>query len=282
MILGRLAYPLRMGVLIGAVLASGCSVRSIMVRTAAPLITHGIPAFYEEPDPVLGAQAMPSQLKLLEVLLRNDPKNRRLLAALAEGYTGYSFLFIEDEFPDRAAKLYQRAAGFGKRLLRPGDDFTAWLAKTGKRDVAGLYWTASALAGWANLDLSNPEALAAIPRAEKMMLRVLELDPGFQYGGADVFFGVLNSARPVIAGGDPKKGQEHFKRALAYSDGKFLPAKLLYMQYYTVTVMDEDLFRKLHDEIVGADPDALVEMRLANEVAKLKAKRLMEQIDDLL
>ncbi len=282
MILGRSAYLLRMGVLFGAVTATGCSIRTIAVRTTADLVSHGIPAFYEESDPLLGAQAMPGQLKLLEVLLRSDPSNPQLLASLAEGYAGYAFLYLEDKAPERAARLYHRASQYGLRLLKPGNDFDAWLDKTDKNDVPGLYWTASALAGWANLDLSNPEALAAIPKAEKMMTRVLVLDAGFQYGGADTFFGVLNSARPVIAGGNPEKGREHFLRALSYSNGDFLPAKFLYMKYYSVTVIDEDLFRKLHDEIIGADPNALAEMRLANEVAKLKAKRLMEQIDDLL
>jgi len=282
MILGRSAYVIRMGALIGAVMASGCSIRTIAVRTTADLVSRGIPAFYEESDPQLGAESMPGQLKLLEVLLRSDPNNPLLLAALTEAYAGYAFLFIEDKNPDRAAHLYKRAADYGLRLLKPKKEFDIWLDQTGQGDVAGLYWTASALAGWANLDLSNPDALAKIPMAEKMMTRVLVLDASFQYGGADTFFGVLNSARPVIAGGNPKKGQEHFRRALSYSNGKFLPTKLLYMKYYAVTVMDEDLFRKLHDEIVNADPNELKEMRLANEVAKLKAKRLMEQIDDLL
>jgi hypothetical protein len=271
-----------MSVLIGAVAASACSVRTIAVRTTADAVSHGIPAFYEESDPDLAKSAMPGQLKLLEVLLRNDPGNRQLLAALAEGYAGYAFLFLEDNAPDRAAGLYKRAADYGLRLLNPSADFDAWLDDTTGEDVPGLYWTASAWAGWANLDSSNPDALAAVSKAEKMMSRVLVLDAGFQYGGADAFFGVLHSARPVIAGGDPAKGKEHFLRAFSYSNGNFLPAKLLYMKYYAVTVIDEELFRGLHDEIVEADPDALPEMRLANEVSKRKAKRLMELIDDLL
>lgn len=281
MILGHKAYILRMSFLVGLVASSACSIRTIAVRTTADAVSHGIPAFYEESDPVLAQQAMPGQLKLLEVLLRNDPGNPQLLAALAEGYAGYAFLFLEDAHPDRAARLYKRAAEYGLRLLSPGEDFDAWLDATGREDVPGLYWTASAWAGWANLDLSNPEALSVVPKAEKMMQRVLVLDASFQYGGADAFFGVLHSARPVIAGGDPAKGKDHFLRSMSYSGGNFLTAKLLYMKYYATTTLDEELFRRLHDEIASADPGALPEMRLANTVAKLKAARLMEQIDDL-
>ncbi|PIP83729.1 MAG: hypothetical protein CO113_04620 [Elusimicrobia bacterium CG_4_9_14_3_um_filter_62_55] len=281
MIRGPKPHILRIVALVGLFAASACSIRTLAVRTTADAVSHGIPAFYEESDPVLARQAMPGQLKLLEVLLRNDPKNAQLLAALTEGYAGYAFLFLEDAQPDRAAGLYKRASEFGMRLLSPDADFDAWLDRTGTKDLPGLYWTASALAGWANLDLSNPDALAAVPNAEKMMTRVLVLDASFQYGGADAFFGVLNSARPVIAGGDPVKGRNHFLRALAYSDGAFLPTKLLYMKYYATAALDEALFRRLHHEIAEADSGALPQMRLANEVAKLKAARLMEQIDDL-
>ena len=68
-------------------LLAGCSLRSIAVRSAAEILPRGIAAFYEEPDPALAREAMGSQLKLVEVLLKNDPGNPELLLAAAQGTT---------------------------------------------------------------------------------------------------------------------------------------------------------------------------------------------------
>lgn len=266
--------------------------RTMAVRSTAALLEEGAAAFHQEPDPGLARDAMPGQLKLMESLLRNDPENPRLLAALSEGFVGYAFLFVEDAEPDRAKELYRRAAGYGLRLLgtnktlrgleRLGPkEMTATLRQAGPDDVPGLYWTAYAWAAWANLDKNDPEALAAVPKAVRMMRRVLELEPGFQFGGPDTFFGVYYCARPRIAGGDPKKGDEHFRKAAARTKGRFLMAKTLRAQHCAVAVFDEDLFRSLNREVLDSSAGALEDARLANEVAKLKSKKLLESFDDL-
>ncbi len=269
---------------------SACSLRTIAVRTTADLLVRGASAFYEEPDPGHAQSAMAGQLKLLEALLKNDLKNPGLLKSLAEGYTGYAFLFFEDQEPERAKGFYRRAAGYGLRLLGRGrlagieglkpKAMKEALAKARAKDVPGLYWTAYAWAGWTNLDKNNPEALAVLPKAARFMERVLELDGGYQYAGSDVFFGVYYAGRPKIAGGDPERGRRHFEAAIARSPD-FLTNRLLFAKYYAVNVLDEELFRKILAEIGSADLGALPEARLANVVAQIKSKKLLEQIDDL-
>ncbi|MFA5140560.1 MAG: TRAP transporter TatT component family protein [Elusimicrobiota bacterium] len=275
-----------------ALMTAGCSLKSVALRTTGSLLRTGSAAYHTEADPALAKDAMPGQLKLLESLLQSSPDDPRLLSALAEGYVGYSFLFLEDEAPERAKGLYRRAADYGMRLLgrkkrfrgldrmRPEELDTA-LKGAGRGDVPALYWTAYALAGWANLDMNDPEALAALPRAARMMGRVLELDPGFQFGGPDIFFGVYYGVRPRIAGGDPEKSKAHFDAALSRGGGRYLTAGLLCAKYYAATVLDEALFRNLLKSVLEAPADALPEARLANEVAKLKAKKLLEKTDDL-
>ena len=71
---------------------SACSPRIVAVRTTASLLNRGSIAFYEEPDPELAREAMASQLKLLEALLKNDPDNSTLLGLTDEGFGGYAFL----------------------------------------------------------------------------------------------------------------------------------------------------------------------------------------------
>ena len=123
-------------------------------------------------------------------------------------------------------------------------------------------------------------AVADLPKVAAAMERLRALDPGFYYGGADLFLGAYYALRPKMLGGDPARAKAHFEAALAASGGRFLTAKLLYAQYYAVAAQDADLFKRLNGEVLAESPD-LPEARLANAVAKLKAKRLLEKTDEL-
>lgn len=278
--------------LLAGPLLAGCSVPTAALRTTAGLIDQGRPAVRRESDPEIARVALPAQLKMIESLLESDPGNPHLLASLAEGWAGYTYLFLEDTEPVRAAALYRRAAGYGLRLLArkkafkdlermSPEAFDAALAAAGKDDVRGLYWTATSWAGWANSAKSDPAALAVVPKAVHMMERVLALDPAFEHGGPDLFFGVYYAARPRLAGGDPTRALQHFEAALAREGRRYLHAQYLMMRYYAVGSLDEDLFRSLGSELAAADPAALPDGRLANEVARRKAAALLEKTDDL-
>ncbi|TBR25281.1 hypothetical protein EPO15_02465 [bacterium] len=273
-------------------LIAACSPSKIALRTTARLVADGRPSLHEESDPEVAKAAIPAQLKLLEGLLVSAPANPDLLAALVEGWTGYSFLFVEDEDPARGAAFYRRAAGYGLRLLarreewrgldaKSPDDLDVLLREAEPRDVPALYWTATAWAGWANLDKADPAALAAVPKAARFMERVLALDPAFEHGGADLFFGVYYASRPRIAGGDPTKAREHFEKVLARTGRRYLPAQYLMMRSYAAGELDEELFKRLGAEAAAADPAALPDARLANEIAKRKAKALLEKKDEI-
>jgi len=273
-------------------LFSGCIPRKITVRATAGLIKGGISAVYEESDPQFAREALPGQLKLMEVLLKNDPKNADLLRSLAEGYTGYAYLFLEETDPKRAAALYKRASEYGLRLLARnarlrglsemnGAEIERTLRHAVKSDVPALFWTAQAWAGRANMAKNDASALANLPKAVPLMRRVLELNPDYQYGGADLFFGVYYAGRPKMAGGDPEKGKTYFESALKRTDRKFLTSQLMYAQYYAVAVMDEDLFKSLLREIDSAPADALAQAVLPNAVSKEKSRKLLEKIDEL-
>lgn len=273
-------------------LIAACSPATIALRTTARLVADGRPALRGESDPEVAKGSIPAQLKLLEGLLVSDPENLDLLSALAEGWTGFAFLFVEDEDPVRAAAFYQRAASYGLRHLgrreefkgldaKTPDDLEELLTRAEASDVPGLYWTATAWAGWANMDKGNPAALAMVPKAARLMTRVLAIDPAFENGGADLFFGVYYASRPRIAGGDPSKALAHFESVLARTNRRYLPAHYLMMRTYAAGELDEELFKRLGAEAAAADPAALPDARLANEVAKRKAKALLEKTDEL-
>lgn len=273
-------------------LIAACSPATVAVRTTARLVADGRPALRGEGDPEVAEAAIPAQLKLLEGLLVSDPGNPEMLIALAEGWTGYAFLFVEDKDPVRAASFYRRGAAYGLTLLarreewRGLDAFTpedleAALRVAEPMDVPALYWTATAWAGWANADKGDPAALAVVPKAARLMEVVLRLDPAFEHGGPDLFFGVYYASRPRIAGGDPSKALVHFGRVFERTGRRYVPAHYLMMRTYAAGELDEELFKRLGAEAAAADPGALPDARLANEVAKRKAKALLEKMDEL-
>jgi len=100
--------------------------------------------------------------------------------------------------------------------------------------------------------------------------RARELDPGYWFGGPEVFLGVYYAARPKIFGGDLKKSKEHFDAA---GRPDFLLNRVLNAQYYAVAAQDKELFKSELNAVLDA-PEALPEQALANGVAKKKAKRL--------
>lgn len=276
---------------IGFLFAS-CSTQRLAVRVTGDLLVKGISALYEENDLQLAEQAIGSNLKLLEVFLKNDPGNQRLLSLLAEGYTSFALGFVEDQSPARASELYHRAFGFGLRALQsdglfqkgpdiPLDRFKDELQRADRDQLPALFWTASAWANFINLNKSDVQAVAQLPKVQAMMERVLELDSTYYYGGAHLFLGIYYASRPRILGGDPEKARQHFEACLRINKGKFLLAKLFYAQYYCVQTQNRELFHKLLNEILNEAADILPEQRLANEIARRKAKLLLEKEDEL-
>ena len=272
---------------------AACSPRTIAVRQTASVIQHGLPAAYEEGDPILAEQSMPGQLKLLETLLVNDPGNKNLLVTLSQAFGGYAFLFIEDTDQERAKALYARARDYGYRALRryascdlanesdPARVEACLATFTKKKTAPALFWTAYSIAGIGKLSLDSPDSIADLAKAEKMMNRVNALWPDYFYGGPDTFLGSYYGGRSKILGGDPAKSKKYFDAAMAASGGKLLTVQLLYAKYYAVQFQDKALFHDLLTKAIDASPDILPEQRLANVVAQKKAKDLLKKENEL-
>ena len=68
------------------VVSTGGCVQSIAVSTMGGLVDEGFLAFTEEDDLAFAESALPANIKLLDVLLKNQPDNVRLLRLASEGY----------------------------------------------------------------------------------------------------------------------------------------------------------------------------------------------------
>lgn len=269
-----------LAMLVAALLLGGCaSIANKASQRLADNLTAGI---LEQDDIGIARDGIPSWLLLVDGLIQGDPQNRGLLLAGSKLYGAYAGGFVDD--PQRAQRLSARSFDYARRatciaapglcaqLDAPFEAFEAELAKTG--DVAVLYALASAWAGRIQANSGDWNAIAAIPKVQALLERVVALDPAHAEGEPYMMLGVLASLRPASLGGQPEQGKAHFEKALALSGGRNQMVRVLYAQYYARLVFDQALHDRLLGEAIAADPHA-PGLTLVNVIAQERARALL-------
>jgi len=260
------------------------------IAVTASLLEDVVKSSYQQSDLRMIREGTPAYLMLLDGMVGAWPDNAQLLIAAAQGYSSFASVFLEDQ--ERA--YAQQLAGKGKQyalrslelkglkdpLQKPFDDFKEGLTHLGKKEVPYLFWSATCWASWINLNLDSLEAVAELPKVEAMMQRVLVLDEAFYYGGPHLFMGIWFASRPKIAGGDLKKAQGHFLKAIELGQGKFLMASVYYASTYARQALDKDLFTSLLQGVLKSPVDDPPELTLLNTVAKKKAHDLLDRTQE--
>lgn len=274
--------------------ASGCSNfrTRMMVDSMEPLMEKMNLAINKHTDVQMVKDAMPAGLLQLDGFIEASPNNKKLLVKTAEGYNAYSFVFVEGKDPERAKKLYLRAFGYAQRALKqekefadafdgPIDEFKASLDVFDKEDVPALFWTSSAWLSWAGLNVDDPEIFLALPKIKAMLHRSIELDETYKHGIAHAVLGVLYSTRPKAFGGKPELAKAELDRALELSNRKMLVFLYMYAKHYAYQIQDRDLCEKTLKEVISAPDDLFPENGFINAAAKIKAKKLLSNIDNI-
>jgi len=273
--------------------ATGCSpsryaVGSVMV----PVLDNARDAAFESEDIKTFQHAAPSNLFLLEGLIRTDPDERNLRINAAMLYFAYAFAFQEDPDPDYASLLYRKGFEHGYAALAknkkipadpgvPLDEFEAALGELRKKDVPAAVWTSVNWAQFINLHLDSTGVLRDIPKVTGLLDRVVELDPEYFEGLPYVMIGTLHSFKPPIMGGDAEASRENFEKAFAISGDSFLLSKYFFARFYTYRIMDDELFRETLEHIINAPLAADDPYKLLNIIAKERSRVLLGEIDEL-
>ncbi len=95
----------------------GC-VQTLAIRTMGGIMDYGLEAFNEEGDLKLAEDALGSNLKLVEALIKGDPENKKLLLMASQGFNAYALAFAEDDSVERARTFYLQWT----RLWHEGSD----------------------------------------------------------------------------------------------------------------------------------------------------------------
>jgi hypothetical protein len=146
---------------------------------------------------------------------------------------------------------------------------------------SALYWLGQCWGSWLMHNLDSVEAFVDIPRLEKLMNKVHDLNPLFHYAGPHLFLGTFYGGRSKMLGGNPEKSRHHFEKALELTENKYLLTRLFFAKTYAVQYQNRELFKFQLQAVLQAPSDLLPEQRLANQVASKKAAKLLKQIDEL-
>ncbi len=243
-------------------------------------------AMLNQDDPETVRTGIPAYLLLVDGLITDSPEDSRLLLAGSRLYGAYGTTLVDD--PERARRLTDRALKLARDALcvvqaslcqwlgASFDQFRKQLQQAPATALPALYGLGAAWAGWIQVRSDDWNALAQLPRVEALLQRVVELDPAYDRGRAQLYLGVLRTQLPPSLGGHPEQGRRHFELAIRYSGGRDLMAKVEYARRYARLVFDQ----ALHDRLLHQVLEAPVEepgLTLSNVLAQRQARRLLEE-----
>lgn len=240
--------------------------------------------------PVVVERGLPTFLLILEARRSASPDNADLLVNLASLTGTYASLFVDDA--ESARRLARRALDYAEQAAciedsplcdRAGEPFATYeRAVTGLQhdDVGIAYALGTAWVTWIAAASSDYGALADLPKAERLLERVAELDPDHDDGAVWLYLAVLNSQRPPAAGGRPDLAAEYYRKARRISEGRNLMINVFMADEYARLVFDRDLFVELLEQTLAADPEQPGYV-LANRIAQSRAQALLAQTDDI-
>lgn len=278
--------------------APGCNLQQLTANQTADLLLSGSVALERESDLEFARDALPGSLKTVETFLVSSPDNAALQLLLARGYTTYALAFLEGDadkgqfsLPDdeldtlkrRAVLHYMRARDYGFMLLdkpeferaaREGRtaDAKELLGEMEQDDVEALFWIAQAWGSAINLRQEDPEMLDALELVEAIMDTMLKLDDDYYFAGPHLLKAVYLASKPPMFGGDPAGAQEHFEIAMERHGEQFLLIPFMYGRFYGAQAQDHKTFNRMMKQVLDADPSRYPDQRLANEVARDRAR----------
>lgn len=276
--------PIRFLFTLSLVLTLSCLAGCTSILTNS-FITPAIGNFQQQTDLQLVCDGAPSYLLMLDSLLVSSPEDKGLLMAATQAYSAFASIQGEcgnKSHGEREKAIAVKAKDYGRRLLslklpldEPAADFEKMLGKT--EDSALLFWGAYGWLVWIGTQQGSPAALADIYYVEKIMTRLLHLDPGFQGGSVHLFWGIYHITKPPMLGGSPEKAREHFETAIELADRQFLMSQVSFAEIYARSTLDRQLHDSLLEEVLAFDMETAPNYGLSNRLAAAKAKKLLEE-----
>ncbi len=264
-----------------------CGCASLVDRATDRFASQLSAAVLDHDDPATVADGLPAFLLTMDAMNASPDAKAGSLCRAAELYSAYAGSFVTE--PDRARRLAARAFGYAQRAAcQSGESWCDVRAlkfeqidalAAADHDPAHLNCIGSAWAGYIQANADDWDAIAGIPKARRLMERVVEIDPAFGDGQPQMVLGVVNSLLPPAYGGKPDVAKDYFEQALAASKRQNQMVRVLYAKFYARRVFDQALHDQLLDAALAA-PAKAPELTLINTLAQSQAQILKDSSKD--
>jgi hypothetical protein len=282
---------------LAVVMSAGCLDRLILDGTFKST-RDASRAFDTLSDLEVAKEGAGASLVNLEGMLSLAPDNEDGLFLLTQSWTGYASAFIEDAWEqaydrgdddeeafqsNRAREAYERAIRFGSQLVerhhpgfaaaqRNSDTMKAYLSAFTAADAEALLWVGLAWLSRGGVAAERSDIVAELFVGVALLERSVELDPTLAFGTGLAALGAYHARAPDA---ELAEAKTLFDRALALTGRKALTIQVMEAQNYACQAHDEQLYRSLLEEVLGAG-DVLEAQRLENVIAKRKAVRYLK------
>lgn len=233
-------------------------------------------------------ESLVEAIKKFEQLYKANPADSEILLYLTRSY----YLLGDSHSKDKAEKIhnFEKAMGYGDTNLalnaeyasrvKKNDEVTHQVKALGANEVPQMYWTLASIGRYAKTNgifsglKYKSKILALLSRAE-------ELKPDYFYGAIPRYWASYYAVIPGFAGKDLKKSKKYFEKSLALGP-EYLGTKVLEAETYYVEKDDEKEFKKILNEVINdTTHDNHPELGPENRMEKIKAKKLLDNADDL-
>jgi len=234
-------------------------------------------------------KALEKAENLILKVLQNKPDEIEHVVLLAK--IKFTQAYFQGTNTNKENKLFLEASELCKKAVVNHPDFLASynsiegdsteklfssLSKSPNSLLPGLYWWGKNLAHYLN---SRPviERLSSRELLEVIMNRVLTLDPGFHYGGAYRFFGMLYTRIP---GMDIEQSFLYFDQAIK-SNPHYLANSVFLADFYHQKAGNREQFNKILTSVLSTNLTTHPEVMNDNWFYQKKAQILLENESSL-
>ena len=220
------------------------------------------------------------------------PGKKGLLLTAVQLNLAYGSIIMNKVEKVRAVLFFKKARDYGFNILAKKRDefrdveqvsfeqYSAVLEKFSKKDVPEMYYTAQSWVMWIIAE-GSWAALYDIPKAEKLLERIIELDGDYYYGMPYALLASIYSSRPAEQGGRPEEAGYLYEKALAAGRGRSLMLYVLYAGQYCRRIYDRKLHDRLLNYVTAADPEDLPkELFVVNKIAIEEARELLKTAEE--
>jgi hypothetical protein len=246
-----------------------CSVMNkVAVKATGSVITAGSDELLTESNWHYFEKAVPGNLKMMEGLWYSDQGNKEILTSLIKGFGAHAFAVNEtkalrDIIEDNSNSFqinqtilhYEKAIFYGfKYLEKSGITRSEFMDKSfsfslkkrfddvfDEDDHIAILYFAQSLGSSINLQRENIKKLGYFSHVKSMLDWICTANPNIERGSCKLFDAVIEASTSGVLGGKMGVAKKKFKQIISDQPYNLL-AKLSYVQYYIIPMLEEDEF----------------------------------------